>query len=416
MPKSRINTPKTRRPIKRQRLGGLTVTIQNSNRKNYDYVVVIRRDGQRIRERYFKSRKAAEGLAQMWSIEAGNSGAIAASSITDSDKRALMEWRATLAPFGKTPSDAIEFYLSHLERCRVSITVSELLERVMTAKHREKKSQRYLADLKGRLGRFTQEFGNRTAADVRGDEIGTWLHRLEGSPVTLNNYRRLVGVLFSFAVKIGACERNPVQSIDPIKEPEGEVGILTVKQAKDLLAAALETPEILPAIALGLFAGVRDAELRQMDWCEINLQSGMIEIKASKAKSARRRLITIQPALHSWLAPHQQSTGTIWPLGDRGRVLHEAARRKAGFGNLGDETPEERASGLALTPWPHNALRHSFASYHLAHFKNSDELALELGHTNTALIFQHYRELVQPKEAAQFWGLHHLPKQSATQT
>jgi integrase len=50
-------------------------------------------------------------------------------------------------------------------------------------------------------------------------------------------------------------------------------------------------------------------------------------------------------------------------------------------------------------------LRHSFASYHLAHFKNANELALEMGHTNSEMIFRHYRELVQPKEAARYWQI-----------
>jgi integrase len=50
-------------------------------------------------------------------------------------------------------------------------------------------------------------------------------------------------------------------------------------------------------------------------------------------------------------------------------------------------------------------LRHSFASYHLAHFKNAAELALEMGHTNQQMIFDHYRQLVRPKEAARYWRI-----------
>jgi len=45
--------------------------------------------------------------------------------------------------------------------------------------------------------------------------------------------------------------------------------------------------------------------------------------------------------------------------------------------------------------WPHNALRHSFASYHLARFKDAAALALEMGHTTTTMIFKHYRQVVE---------------------
>ena len=58
-----------------------------------------------------------------------------------------------------------------------------------------------------------------------------------------------------------------------------------------------------------------------------------------------------------------------------------------------------------LSPWPNNALRHSFASYHLAKFRNADELALEMGHSNNSLIFANYRELVLPDTAEAYWSL-----------
>ena len=58
-----------------------------------------------------------------------------------------------------------------------------------------------------------------------------------------------------------------------------------------------------------------------------------------------------------------------------------------------------RRKAAKIDDWPQNALRHGFASYHLAQFNNAGALALELGHTNSNLVFQHYRQLVKPKEA-----------------
>ena len=80
--------------------------------------------------------------------------------------------------------------------------------------------------------------------------------------------------------------------------------------------------------------------------------------------------------------------GRVTPLGYR--KLLARARRAAG-----------------IQTWPNNALRHGFASYYLAHFKKAGaaELALELGHTNTNLVFQHYRELVKPKDGKRYWSI-----------
>jgi integrase len=62
-----------------------------------------------------------------------------------------------------------------------------------------------------------------------------------------------------------------------------------------------------------------------------------------------------------------------------------------------------KASGIE--EWPHNAPRHSFASYHLAAFKDSAALALEMGHGSTKMIFEHYRALVTPKKGKAFWSI-----------
>src|SRR5207244_7130138 len=82
----------------------------------------------------------------------------------------------------------------------------------------------------------------------------------------------------------------------------------------------------------------------------------------------------------------RKHTGNITP--EDFRYLFPAARKAAG-----------------ITEWPDNALRHSFASYHLAHFKDAAALALEMGHTDSGMIFNHYRQLVRPKEAERYWKI-----------
>jgi len=165
---------------------------------------------------------------------------------------------------------------------------------------------------------------------------------------------------------------------------ENTIGILTVEQIVHLLEKA--STELVPYLAIGAFAGLRRAELERMDWKEIDLQSGLIEVTATKAKSVRRRFVRIQPNLAKWLQSHVQLSGNVTPKNYR--ELLDAAREAAGI----DE-------------WPQNALRHSFASYHLARFNDAAALALELGHTNSNLVFQHYRQLVKPKQAERYWKL-----------
>ena len=66
------------------------------------------------------------------------------------------------------------------------------------------------------------------------------------------------------------------------KERSGEIEILTVAQTARLLESA--SAETLPYWAIGAFAGLRSAEIERLDWREVDFESGLIEVKASKSR------------------------------------------------------------------------------------------------------------------------------------
>jgi hypothetical protein len=47
----------------------------------------------------------------------------------------------------------------------------------------------------------------------------------------------------------------------------------------------------------------------------------------------------------------------------------------------------------------------------LAHFTDVASLALEMGHTDSGMIFEHYRELVRPKEGERYWNIRPAEKE-----
>jgi len=55
---------------------------------------------------------------------------------------------------------------------------------------------------------------------------------------------------------------------------------------------AAASKEIVAALAIGAFGGLRPAE-----WKEVRLDRSFIEVTAKNAKTASRRLVTIQPNL-----------------------------------------------------------------------------------------------------------------------
>ena len=66
--------------------------------------------------------------------------------------------------------------------------------------------------------------------------------------------------------------------------------------------------------------------------------------------------------------------------------------------------PDGTAVKYQRCPWKKNALRHSYISYRVAEVQDVPKVALEAGNSGP-MIFQHYRELVQPKAAKEWFGI-----------
>ena len=117
----------------------------------------------------------------------------------------------------------------------------------------------------------------------------------------------------------------------------------------------------------------------KLNWRDIGQTD--IEIGATKAKTRKRRLVTLSPNLSDWLA----LGGALPPQNKRKRI--EYVRKACGV------------------TWGHDIMRHSFASYHLAFHCSPDKTSHELGHRDTSMLYRHYRELVSKSEAEIFWQI-----------
>ena len=95
----------------------------------------------------------------------------------------FVEAKQKLSAYGETIRDAVEFRIDHLERVRRhGITVAQLVNEVLEAKRRDGRSEVYLRDLRYRLNKFVEDFGQRPIAGMTVDELDNWLR---GLPIRL---------------------------------------------------------------------------------------------------------------------------------------------------------------------------------------------------------------------------------------
>jgi integrase len=343
-----------------------------------------KRQGKRRRLRKtFASREEALTFAKLRKIERVNHG-IAGVNLSERLRGEAVEAAQLLEPFGVSVLDLARQYVERMKLAARSETVQNAVQMLLAAKAGDNLRPRYINDLHTRLQRFVLSFGERKLSDIQAPEIDKWLRELGGAPLTRNTLRMRLSVLFEFARQRGWVATNPILDVPKAKVTGSAPGILSPEQVARLVESASE--ETLPIFALGIFAGIRSAEIERLEWRHIKWDELLIEVPALSSKTASRRLITIEPNLFEWLKPYRGRQGLICPPNHYNRMIED--RRAAG-----------------ILDWPNNAMRHSYASYHLAAFRDAPALSLELGHVRPQTVFAHYRELVTPSEAERFWRI-----------
>jgi integrase len=341
-------------------------------------------NGKRERpRRTFRSHAEALNFARLKRIEKENRGT-AGISLDEKLRGDAIEAQELLAPLGVSIIDAAKEYVARAALITKSETVSRAIQSLLAAKKHDNLRDRYLKDLRARLARFAESFGERKLADITSAEIDNWLRSLLLAPMTRNTFRLRLSVLFAYGRVRGWVTDNPVTAVKKVRTSEPLPAILEPQQVARLLEVASE--ETLPYWAIGAFAGLRSAELERLAWRDVHFDEKVIEVPALSSKTASRRFVRIRPNLLAWLRPYEKKCRLICPPGLRKRL--EADRRAARF-----------------TSWPVNSLRHSFASYHLARFRDPKDLALELGHMRPDTLFRFYHQRVKRPAALEYWKI-----------
>lgn len=208
--------------------------------------------------------------------------------------------------------------------------------------------------------------------------------------------RRVMHSVFSFAVRNRWCRDNPVDLVAPVTYEEKPIHALSIEEVHRLLRVVQQPLHAPCAAAVGimLWAGVRPGEVVRLKQGDINFEDRVITVPARHAKTGGARHVNMYPVLHHWL-----------------RRCMRVYRPEASIvpGSWSVRWPRLRtAAGFEC--WVPDVLRHTFASYHLKHFKDLHMLQVDMGHATQKLLYTRYlaMEGITVQGAKLFWnyGLH----------
>lgn len=183
-------------------------------------------------------------------------------------------------------------------------------------------------------------------------------------------------------------------------ETERPTEILTVEDTAAIMAGAGEHRS---ALALMLFAGLRPQELWGQDkpplgWRHVITAERMIRVPGEIAKTRKPRILEgLPPTVWQWLTPRAAEQ----PISNSSsQWLIRVAQLAGGF------SVKQDGQHRVVRPWPHDATRHTFATYALALTGDPGRVALWLGHEgNPRMLYTHYRGLATRAQALRYFAL-----------
>lgn len=358
-----------------------------------DYGLV---DGERKRVSFGEDKAGAEralAKAQAAVVSHGQLGL----SASPQEMAEFLTYKRRLAEAGSSIGEAVEFFMRHGTLVKAPVLLPELVESFIWAKREINRSPRTIETYQSVLGSLARMYPLRLAHELTAEDVEAWLAAQQWSGGTQEKNLGHFRSLYSWAsekprrhVALDPSEGVEGVYADDDGDDDGEIGTLTVEQCQRMLRQALSEPRLMPYVVIGMFGGVRRAELERLKWEAVNLDEGTVVVGLKIAKTRTRRIVDLPVNAVAW----------IRAAGEAGRGKGE----KVAAANLKRKWPQFwRACGLAV--WPKNGLRHTYASMHYAMHQDEAKLQAQMGHVSADVLHQNYRALKTKKEAERFWGL-----------
>ena len=364
-------------------------------------------DGVRVRIN-FKTLAEARARKQQLDVECLNLQAGSSFRHTRLTDQQLAEAEAAFFQLGGKPLlEAVQVYLSGGGQALKSITVAEAVDAFYAEKQtRTRLRDRSLQDYKSRLNPIKNTYGPRQIQNITRAELEAMIFLPGQSADTSNGNRRVLHGLFEWCRNHDYIRENVVARIATASRDQIEPVILLQTEVQQLLRAAMVHKDgvLLPYIALGLFAGLRPAEVSRLSWAQFDWQQKHITVRGDGAKLRQRRVIELVDSTVAWL-----KSCTDQPIMPQNFMREfDAVRRLAGYRGNRPKRGDEQ-----LKPWPQDVIRHTAISNHFAYTKAEAATAAWAGNSPET-VHRYYKGLVTPEQATAYWAL--TPEQMQSYT
>ena len=200
---------------------------------------------------------------------------------------------------------------------------------------------------------------------------------------TRKTHRRVISVFFNWCVRHHYCLENPCDRLDRLPRDMSQIAALSLEESRRLLYAAMRLQDGAAAacVAIGMFAGLRPSEIRDLK--QEDILKNKIRVISGKLRRKLKRSVPIPPVLAEWLKEYPFKG---LPPGWDGKLKRLKKATKA-------------------RKWVQDIVRHTSITFQTERDKDEAKTAFNCG-TSIQMMNRHYRDSIDDDTTvAEFWSL-----------
>lgn len=269
-----------------------------------------------------------------------------------------------LEPLGTELLEVVRDYAGRHPKGVNARTFEQVRLELVAKKRKGERRERYVRDFDYKLRCLSEALKNPPIAGVTRAMLEREIARHKWASGTVHSVVQAWKVIFNYAVRQGYALTNPCTLLEMPRKRRGKAEVLSAVQVHTLLAGCITEPTMAPCleyVAIGCFTGIRPEELQRLRWEMFNFDAGLITIDGEDSKCGERGIVKMSANLMTWLRPVRRASGEV--LSEPVSKLRVLCR-----------------DWLGLERWPHDCMRHSFASYHYTHHRDIGEVCSQMRH------------------------------------
>ena len=198
----------------------------------------------------------------------------------------------------------------------VTMLFGEVAKKWVTIASKKVKSST-LKDYRGAMNYYIlPQFGNAPINNISYLEIEEFISKLTCSPKRINNILVPMRAVFSFAIKAGLIENNPMSLVENLKVSKPDIHPMSMEEVNRFLGFV--NPHYKNFFTIAFFTGMRFGEMAVLKWKNVDFKLGVIKVRETrvrgeegrpKTKGSVRDIKTLKPVIEA--LQHQRKSVTL---------------------------------------------------------------------------------------------------------